>query len=169
METKDRKIKNRCFRYIFIAIFLVYSVILFSVLILKWLPFYNRPQWQPLPLNDQSPINTELFTSIKKDIRILQQQGYVRSSFFNLFGNVLAFIPCGILLPLIYTGSFVYLRTFLSGLAITLGVELIQLITSFGIWDIDDIVLNICGLLIGMLLSLPCSFYCRAKQNKTSF
>ncbi len=165
METKGRKIKNRRFRYIFIALFVVYSIFLFSILILKWLPFYNRPQWQPLPLSDQSPINTEFFTSIKKDIRVLQEHGYIRSSFFNLFGNILAFIPCGLLLSLIYRGAFIYLRTFLTGLAITLTVELIQLITSFGIWDIDDIFLNMCGLLIGMLLSLP--YYFTVGQNKT--
>ncbi len=67
----------------------------------------------------------------------------------NLLGNVLAFIPFGALIRWVRnqkTGFFVaVLYTFLFSLAI----ELIQLFTKVGVFDVDDLLLNTCGGAIG--------------------
>ncbi|MGM9630724.1 VanZ family protein [Butyricicoccus sp.] len=62
----------------------------------------------------------------------------------NLAGNIVAFMPIGILIPLL-TRSLSLGRTFLVGLALSAGIELTQFFTGLGSCDIDDIILNVLG------------------------
>lgn len=70
----------------------------------------------------------------------------------NLAGNIVLFIPIGFFLPSIWTAQcnfFVLLLT--SVLGITL-VEILQLFTLLGSLDIDDLILNLFGILVGYLI-----------------
>lgn len=65
----------------------------------------------------------------------------------NLIGNIGVFIPFGILLPLIIKGRIV-----LSYIFFIIGVfvlELIQMLSRRGSFDIDDLLLNSVGFVIG--------------------
>ncbi|SHI26521.1 VanZ family protein [Desulfosporosinus lacus] len=72
--------------------------------------------------------------------------------FFNLFGNVLAFMPMGFLLPLIFnklnSAKAIVITTFITSFVL----EGIQLISKLGTADIDDVILNILGGFLGYLL-----------------
>lgn len=74
------------------------------------------------------------------------------NSFENLFGNILIFIPLGCFLPkaLIKMKNIFWILIF-SGCFI-LDIELFQLVTRFGEFDVDDIILNLFGVLIGFAL-----------------
>jgi glycopeptide antibiotics resistance protein len=74
-----------------------------------------------------------------------------RHCVINLGGNIFLFIPIGYFLPRFWP----FLRNFFSFLltctmAITL-VELLQLVTLRGSLDIDDLILNLGGMLVGYL------------------
>ncbi|OJD67179.1 VanZ family protein [Bacillus sp. NH11B] len=67
----------------------------------------------------------------------------------NTFGNVIIFIPFGFLLPLLFKqinnvkmASKIFIKFILL-------IESLQLLTFSGIFDIDDIILNMLGALIG--------------------
>lgn len=62
----------------------------------------------------------------------------------NLAGNIVAFMPIGILIPLV-TRSLSLGRTFLVGFVLSAGIELTQYLTGLGSCDIDDIILNVLG------------------------
>lgn len=62
----------------------------------------------------------------------------------NLAGNVLAFMPIGVLVPLL-SRSLSLGRTFLVGLFLSGGIELTQYFTGLGSCDIDDVILNVLG------------------------
>ena len=62
----------------------------------------------------------------------------------NLAGNIVAFMPIGILIPLL-TRSLSLGRTFLVGFVLSAGIELTQFFTGLGSCDIDDIILNVLG------------------------
>lgn len=65
----------------------------------------------------------------------------------NLAGNIGVFVPFGVLIPLVFGGRyFRLLGTFLSGLFI---LEILQLLTKRGSFDIDDFILNTIGVTIG--------------------
>ena len=72
--------------------------------------------------------------------------------FINLGGNIILFIPIGYFLPRLWKpmrNFFVFLLTCV--LSITL-VELLQLVMLLGSLDIDDLILNLGGMILGYIL-----------------
>jgi glycopeptide antibiotics resistance protein len=72
----------------------------------------------------------------------------------NVLGNVIAFIPFGFFLPIVTKWKmnfrFVVLVTFFFSLA----VECVQLVTRVGSFDVDDLILNTLGGLLGCVISM---------------
>ena len=75
-------------------------------------------------------------------------------AFYNLFGNVVFFIPIGIFIPYFFPRYENFFRFAPLMLAITFSVESIQLLTLTGRFDIDDIILNLIGGCMGCILFL---------------
>jgi glycopeptide antibiotics resistance protein len=75
-----------------------------------------------------------------------------------LAGNVLVFVPFGFLVPAIWPRIGRPRRMLLAGLLLSVGIELSQLTVSLylGYWyrmaDVDDVLLNACGVLLGFAL-----------------
>lgn len=67
----------------------------------------------------------------------------------NLVGNVLAFVPFGFLVPMINSAERRTYMIFLLSLELSLIIEVIQLFTRVGSFDVDDLILNVTGGLIG--------------------
>lgn len=65
-------------------------------------------------------------------------------AFRNLVGNVLAFMPIGILVPLLRRDLSLGF-TFFVGFALSASIELTQYFTGLGSCDIDDLILNVIG------------------------
>lgn len=70
----------------------------------------------------------------------------------NFAGNVIAFIPFGYLLPKIVKKKLGLFYTVLFSFEFSLLVELTQLISRTGSFDVDDLILNTLGGLIGYIL-----------------
>jgi len=68
----------------------------------------------------------------------------------NLFGNVLIFLPIGFAMPLLWKHWQRFYRIFLFGLLAPVAIEIIQLFTGRSA-DIDDVILNCLGVLVGYL------------------
>lgn len=70
----------------------------------------------------------------------------------NFLGNLLAFLPLGIFLPLLFRKQR-RLRLFLPTAAACIAlVELLQMLTRRGALDVDDLLLNLPGACLGWLL-----------------
>ena len=69
----------------------------------------------------------------------------------NLAGNVLLFIPLGYLLPRIWKKQENFFRFFFTCAVSILIVELVQLFTLLGSFDVDDLILNLGGMTLGFL------------------
>jgi len=74
------------------------------------------------------------------------------SDFKNACLNVLLFIPMGIFLPVLWIKFRDIKRTILTGLCITSIIEIIQIFT-FRTTDINDIITNVVGTLIGYFIT----------------
>lgn len=96
----------------------------------------------------QNGINTIPFTSIKKIYYSNKSAPY---KFKNIAGNVLGFIPLGFLLPFLVFRRWGIILSILSVAFISMGFEYIQLYTGCGVFDVDDIILNSLGGIIGAL------------------
>ncbi|KYD08609.1 VanZ family protein [Heyndrickxia sporothermodurans] len=74
--------------------------------------------------------------------------------FSNLFGNVLAFMPLGFLAPLLIKRLNGFLKVLFLSFFTTVIVESIQLTYHVGGFDVDDIILNTIGGVLGYLVFL---------------
>lgn len=70
----------------------------------------------------------------------------------NLIGNFLLLMPFGVYLPLFFTGLKRRRNYIMAVLLIIFGVEVAQLVLMRGVLDIDDVILNFSGAMIGLLL-----------------
>lgn len=76
----------------------------------------------------------------------------IRNVMINLLGNVVCFVPFGFVLPIISRSQRKGYKIFLLSVLSSLLVELIQLVSKVGTCDIDDILLNTLGGMIGYLM-----------------
>jgi glycopeptide antibiotics resistance protein len=70
----------------------------------------------------------------------------------NIGGNIIGFIPLGILLPIVFSVLTNAWKVSFVVLGISLLFEATQLFTGVGVFDVDDLILNTTGGLIGYLL-----------------
>lgn len=73
-------------------------------------------------------------------------------AYTNILGNVIPFVPLGFLLPLVYKKIKGFAATMSVCILSILGVESFQFVTMLGFFDIDDILLNTSGCLLGYLV-----------------
>ncbi len=76
-------------------------------------------------------------------------EGWAR---FNIVGNTVPFIPLGFLMPMVYHKVNSFAKILIIGISSVLFIELFQLFTRLGSFDVDDIMLNIMGILSGYFM-----------------
>ncbi|MBQ8074448.1 MAG: VanZ family protein [Oscillospiraceae bacterium] len=69
--------------------------------------------------------------------------------YLNIIGNVAMFIPSGIVLPVVYKQLNTFGKVLLAGAGLSLCIEILQLPFSVRASDIDDLILNTAGVVIG--------------------
>lgn len=94
--------------------------------------------------------NLILFKEIKRFYRYRELLG-MKTFLINIVGNVLCFVPFGLILPIISRRGKQWYNTFLLSFLFSLGIETVQLIFKVGSFDVDDIFLNTSGGIIGYI------------------
>ena len=84
--------------------------------------------------------------------------------FINVFGNILIFLPFGYLVSFFWRKkNFIAVKAFFLTMFFSCAIECAQLVTRVGSCDVDDVILNTTGGLIGSILYLLIR-YCRRKK-----
>ena len=96
--------------------------------------------------------NLVLFKEIKRFWNYRNQLG-IFSVFSNLAGNILIFIPFGFFMPVACIRRNIFATT-IEAFMLSLSIEVIQLLTKVGCFDVDDLLLNTLGGLIGYIIFL---------------
>lgn len=78
----------------------------------------------------------------------------VRDILINVIGNTTMFIPLGIVWPSVYKGLDTHKKVILAGIGATFTIEILQLPFYDRVTDIDDLILNSLGFVVGYLLFL---------------
>ena len=76
----------------------------------------------------------------------------IEAFMLNLLGNVIAFIPFGFMIPIVSLKNRVFFRTVGLTFLLSLFIECIQLIARVGSFDVDDLMLNTLGGIIGHII-----------------
>ena len=122
-------------------LFVAYLVVL---LLLTFLPLDGLDNGQPVDLR------LGLFRTINFAFR----RGLESRQFVVLIGNIAAFVPLGVFVPLLL-GRASIVRVFVIALALSTAIELGQLAVSIAVGyayrtaDVDDVLTNVLGALVG--------------------
>lgn len=94
--------------------------------------------------------NLELFKEIKRFYIYREQLGW-KAVTLNLGGNVAGFMPFGFIFPIISRRGKRWYNTFLLGFFLSFCIEITQLVFKVGSFDVDDLLLNTIGGILGFL------------------
>ena len=143
MRKQDKALKIIWWTYI--ALLLVFVVVKFKG------SFYELTD-RISTYSMQGSINYNLipFRSMSTQIKYITQWWALK----NLLGNIIPFIPFGFLLPVTYKKFSSAISVFVIGLASILVIESFQFFTKLGSFDVDDIILNMTGIVCGYVIFL---------------
>lgn len=100
-----------------------------------------------------------------KTIKMYIDYSYKLNSVENLAGNVLVFVPFGFLFPLVAREGERFFVMLLNAFVFVLGIEVFQLFSAFGAFDVDDILLNCFGVSIGFFVYRLARFWSGKKKE----
>lgn len=109
--------------------------------------------------------NLVLFKEIKRFIMYRKNLGLM-AVLLNLVGNIAAFIPFGAILPVLHRKFRTFFYMTFTTFEFSLIVETIQLVFKVGSFDVDDLLLNTIGGMIGYLIFAIMN-QIRRKQEKS--
>lgn len=138
-----------CIKNNFISIILcAYTILVIMVLLFKI----------PAGMDIFNPARTRLEMQLIPFKTIIEYASQVHSftDWFikNLVCNIVMFIPYGLLLPYIMEPKKLLLKVAIIGTVFSGLIEIIQYIFAIGKFDIDDIILNLLGTILGYVLYL---------------
>ncbi len=136
---------------------LLYSFFILYIVIMVWLLFVQRIPYVSydnyceklmgsLNLIPFRTISDYLLTDKNAD------SGIIQHAFINLAGNIVMFIPLGFFLSFIKSSSVTFRAIIIKTVVIITSVEIIQLFSLTGSFDIDDLILNTIGSVIGYII-----------------
>lgn len=86
--------------------------------------------------------------------------------FMQIFLNIMLFVPFGFLLPMISERFRSLWLTTVTGFVFSAGIETMQYITGRGLTEVDDVINNTAGALIGYILYIGAVWlYKRIQEN----
>lgn len=149
---------NNIIREVFINVFFIYFLILINLTICKGsvleIGFEGNRNINYIPLIETIRMFTNNYMGIG-------------NTFYNVIGNIVLFVPLGFLIPLLFKNKNSVLNIVIYGFITSLIIELIQLVTAYNITDIDDIIFNTLGAILGFLAFN--SFYSIIKKTKFKY
>lgn len=130
-------------REVFINLFFIYFLILINLTIFKYgyltLDFDIRFYINYIPFVE----TVKMFTNEFSDIHI---------ALYNVIGNILLFIPLGFCIPLFFNKKNKLGKIILYGITASLTIEVLQIFTPYNTTDIDDIIFNTFGTILGFVI-----------------
>jgi glycopeptide antibiotics resistance protein len=149
MENKVEK-KNSKGRYIIYTIFIIYLIVLFKIVLFKYIPLVDIIKGD-IGTSFRSA-NLIPFKTILEFFSIGMEDNSLLWAFSNIFGNICIFMPLGYLLPLFFEKLRSLKNVVIATLALSLFFELSQYFGYLGSLDIDDLILNTLGGVSGFLV-----------------
>lgn len=142
-------------RILFWIAFVIYGCLVFGILFLGGrggrFPYdsvweYMKHSVQPIPFKTIFDYAREVIAS----------RWMLGLAIRNVLGNFILFYPMGIFLPCLFRSVRTVKKSLLIALCTILSVEIVQLVFRLGIFDIDDLILNIAGWILGYFtLAIP--------------
>ena len=112
--------------------------------------------------------NLDWFSTIRWFAHVLREvedPALRRHAVVNLVGNVVMFVPAGFFLPVFAEKTRNFFCFIAASVGIIVLIELVQFAAALGCCDVDDLVLNLPGMVLGYLIR---AFIFRNKKTEMS-
>ena len=129
-------------------LFGVYCIALFLILFVRKRFDIGEPYWEQVKMS----INLVPFRTIYGSVYIIVHRTnpyLIPHEIISLLGNFALFMPFGYFIPRLFGRYRVFVKFILLTFAVLLSIETLQVLTLCGSFDVDDILLNIVGAVIG--------------------
>ncbi len=150
---KKRALPVNGSREVVLAVFAAYLIFLATETVLPEITVYldaETGKWLlSTSLGGPRGVNLQPFHTIEAFLR----WGGLVPMLINVLGNVVVFSPIGLFLPLLWERRWRWWKMLLLGGAVSLSIEVTQLFVGRS-FDVDDIILNALGVLLGYWLYL---------------
>ncbi len=128
-------------------ILIAYVAILIKVMVFKHVPLIKLGTLM-LNFGGTNPGHSANFVPFKTILPyLLGEKGLIIGG-INLVGNIILLVPIGFLVPLVYR-NMTWKKSLVLAAAAGLAIEGMQVMLRVGIFDIDDVILNALGVMIG--------------------
>ena len=138
-------------------LFVLYIIFVFYFLLIS--EIYGR-----IDKMQEYHYNLVLFREIKRFWNYREQLGMFATA-TNLLGNVLIFLPFGFFMAMASRYRS-FLNTLIYSFALSLTIELSQLFMKVGCFDVDDLLLNTIGGMLGFITFAVCNVIRRNYAKK---
>ncbi len=146
-------------------ILIVYSAILIKVMVFKDLPVIRIGSLMfKFGGSHTGPANLLPFKTIVR--YLLGKKGLIIAG-INLVGNVVLLVPIGFLVPFVYR-SMTWKKTLALAVAAGFVIEGMQVVFRVGIFDVDDVILNGLGVIVGYWTFTLLAKMARSKKSKNT-
>lgn len=124
------------------------------ILVMSMLLFRRGSMGDEMTLSEymRYGVNLTPFSTIELYMRNLSNGNITDIAMKNLVGNVLLFVPIGMYLPYYCKRLTSIWKFSVATILIIFTVEMVQLLSMRGRFDIDDLILNTCGALVGYII-----------------
>ncbi|MNO24532.1 VanZ like family protein [compost metagenome] len=137
------------------AVFIIYMYFLIRIIVFKGAPVSLQSLWEQAGRMLEHPGrvfsrhgNFIPFKEISREIGHLSISDPYSS--LNLVGNLLLFIPFGVFVPMLCSQKErLFQKVFIRSFALSLSFEVTQLLLYIGTFDVDDLILNTSGGIVG--------------------
>ncbi|MEY8356188.1 VanZ family protein [Lachnospiraceae bacterium 54-53] len=126
-------------------------IFVFYLILLAYFLFFSDYFGRGSHVNEEYAYNLVPFKEIRRFIVYRHVVG-TRSFFLNIVGNIVGFMPFGFFLPVISRRSRRWFNTVLLSFLFSLSIETVQLVFKVGSFDVDDMIMNTMGGILGYIL-----------------
>ena len=135
---------KRRIRWLGVLLFILY------ILLLVYFLLFSEEYGRTVTEERLYRYNLVPFEEIRRFI-IYRNYVSIEAFLLNLFGNLLVFFPIGFLVPIWRLEKTGCIRIIIYAFLFSLCIETLQLITKVGVFDVDDLMMNTAGGLIGWI------------------
>ena len=135
-------------RKMLISVAALYAAMMVYLLFFREPAFTDEPYWGQV----RAHFNPVPFRTIGLYLGLLARPSrpwLVRLAMVNLWGNILLFLPLGLLPPLLQPKLRCFWKALLLAALVMVTVEVLQMLLLVGTCDVDDLILNLLGTALG--------------------
>jgi glycopeptide antibiotics resistance protein len=153
-------------KHLFLTFVLVaYCAILIKVMVFKDMPTFRIGSLM-LNFSGTEAGHAPNFVPFKTILPYLLGYKGIIIAGVNLIGNIALLVPIGFLVPFVYR-NMTWKKSLVLAVAAGFTIEITQVLLDVGIFDIDDIILNALGVMIGYWAFVILAKWLRSKNYKS--